>query len=52
MSILARFSSIMVKVLDCGFKGSEFEFHLRYYVQFRTNILKRGMTSYSLPSMG
>ena len=39
---------VVAKVLDCSFEVSKFEFHSRYYVHFRTNILGKGMNS--LPS--
>ena len=31
---------------------SEFEFHSRYYVHFRTNTLGKGMNLRILPAMG
>ena len=35
---------VMFKALDCGIVVSEFDIHLRYYVQFRTNTPGKVMT--------
>ena len=35
--------SVMANVLYCDILVSEFELHLRYYVHFRTNALRKGM---------
>ena len=34
---------VMVKVIDYSLEVNEFKLHSRYYVQFRTNILWKGM---------
>ena len=33
---------VMAKVLDCGFKESEFELQSQYYTHFQTNTLGKG----------
>ena len=43
---------IMVKALDCGIVVSEFELQSRYYVQFRTDTLGKGMDSLIIPAIG
>ena len=43
---------VMVKAMDCGIVVSEFELQLRYYVDFQTNILGKGMNPLILPAMG
>ena len=43
---------VMVKVMDCGIVVSEFVFHSRYYVHFRTNTFEKGMNPFILPNMG
>ena len=35
--------SVVANVMDCDIIVSEFEIQSRYYVQFRTNSLKKGM---------
>ena len=44
--------SVMVKALDCRIVVSEFEFHSRYYVHFRTNTVGKGMNPFILAAMG
>ena len=39
----------MADVLDCNIVISEFELQLHYYVQFLSNILKKGMNSIIIP---
>ena len=43
---------VMVKTMNCGIVVREFELHLRYYVHFRANTLKKGMDTLILPAMG
>ena len=43
---------VIVKVMDCGIVISEFEFQSRYYADFRTNTLGKGMNPLILPVMG
>ena len=43
---------VMVKSLDCGIVGSEFEIQSRIYVHFRTNTLENGMDPFILPPIG
>ena len=35
---------VMVKVLDCRITISEFKLQLHYYIHFRTNTLRKGMS--------
>ena len=42
----------MVKVMDCGIVGSEFELQSHYYVHFRANTLGKCMNPLFLPAMG
>ena len=42
---------VMVKTMDCGIVVSGFEFQLRYYVNFRMNILRKGMKPHILLAM-
>ena len=42
----------MANILDCDILASEFELKLRYYVQFWTNTLGKGMNPFILPSYG
>ena len=39
-------SGVVVDVLDCSLKVSEFKLQSCYYVYFRTNILEKGMNSF------
>ena len=43
---------VMVKEMDCEIVVSEFVLQWRYYVQFRTNTLGKGMNPLILPAMG
>ena len=43
---------VMVNVLDCGIKASEFELQSSYYVQSRIKTLGKGMDSLSPPKCG
>ena len=43
---------VMVKVMDCGIIGSEFQFQSRYDVHFRVNTRGKGMNFLILPAMG
>ena len=44
---------VMAKVLDCGPRVSEFTLQSRYYVNFQTNTLGKGMNSFiPPPAMG
>ena len=43
---------VMVKSLDCRIIVHEFELHSRYYVHFWTNIFRKSMNPFILPSMG
>ena len=42
----------MAKVLDCGFKLSEFKPQSQCYVHFQTNTLEKGMNSLISLAMG
>ena len=44
--------SVMVKVMNCGIVVSDFVHQSRYYVNFRTNTLGKGMNPLILPAMG
>ena len=41
----------MVKAMDYGIVGSEFELQMHYYVHFQTNTLGNGMNPLTLPAM-
>ena len=43
---------VMVKAKDCGIEVSKFILQSRYYVQFRADILVKGMNPLILPAMG
>ena len=43
---------VMVKAMDCGIVVSEFVIHSRYYVHFRANTIRKGMSPLILPAMG
>ena len=42
----------MVKALDGGIVISEFELQSRYYVNYQTNTIGKGMNPLILPAMG
>ena len=44
--------SLIVKVLVCRLKVSEFEFQLHYYIHFRTNTLEKAMNPLILSALG
>ena len=35
---------VMVKAMDCSLEVSEFELQSRYYIHFRINTLRKGLT--------
>ena len=43
---------VIVKAVDSGIVVSEFELQSRYYIQFRTKTLGKGMNRLILPAMG
>ena len=43
---------VMVKALNCGIKVTEFKLQLRYYINFWTNTLEKGMNPLYPPSYG
>ena len=43
--------SVMVNAMDCGIVVREFVLQSRYYVQFRTNTIGKGMNPLILPAM-
>ena len=43
---------LVANVLDCDIVVSEFEFQLRYYVHFWTNILEKGMKPFISSTVG
>ena len=43
---------VVANVLDCNYVVSEFKLQVHYYVHFQSNILGKGMNSFTAPVMG